>query len=134
MLDALVDRVVYPGCEESGSVATYAMNGTECLVHTTPGSARWIVYAHGNMVSLQTLADSGIPTANTMDFDMEKALEYFLDPVTGSNATGKVVEGIINNFAHFFNTIFFYKLSIMSNSIFQFCFITFTYHYINMVI
>ena len=31
-----------------------------------------------------------------MDFDLEITLEHFLDPVIGSNAPGKVVEGIVN--------------------------------------
>ena len=67
---------------EAGSTA-FSGNGTG-LTFMTHGTA------------FKTEDYSAPPDFNTLDFNMEKALDFFMDPVSGSNAQGKTVVGIVN--------------------------------------
>jgi pimeloyl-ACP methyl ester carboxylesterase len=61
-----VDRYLYtdaqdPGGQRDGkNFPTYNVGGTECLVVTRSDAVCWIVYSHGNAVTLQDLFASGV--------------------------------------------------------------------------
>lgn len=62
----LVDHYLYtdikdPGCEGgSKNFPTFNVGGTECLLVTRADAVCWIVYCHGNGVTLQDLFASGV--------------------------------------------------------------------------
>jgi len=66
MLGPIVDRFLYPNIEHhcalgtSTSVPTYNVGGTECVVITRGDAVCWMVYCHGNAVTLRDLFESGV--------------------------------------------------------------------------
>ena len=45
---------------------------------------------------LQDQQNKEPPNFNTLDFVLERVVDFFMDPVSGSNAAGRKVEGIVN--------------------------------------
>jgi len=67
LVDRAVDHYLYPEIHEPGAgcayikYATYDVGGTQCLLVTREDAVCWIVYCHGNAVTLYDLFESGVP-------------------------------------------------------------------------
>ena len=62
LANRLIDRTLWPAADRSnGFVPTYDIGGTECLLLTRNDATTWVVYCHGNAVTLADLQESGIP-------------------------------------------------------------------------
>ena len=61
LIDAAVDSSLYPGPTTPCPCQTFDVNGVQCMYHPgPPNSLRYIVYLHGNVMTLGTLYQSGI--------------------------------------------------------------------------
>ena len=65
VVDRMIDHFLYPAVSEEKSLVypTYNVGGTECLVVTRNDATNWLVYCHGNAVTLQDLYQSGVAAA-----------------------------------------------------------------------
>jgi predicted peptidase len=62
--DSALDRVLWPALKRSSLyMPTYSVGGTECMVITRDDATSWVLYCHGNAVTLADLHMSGIPAA-----------------------------------------------------------------------
>jgi len=62
--NAVVDPLLWPQLPQANLfLPTYDVGGTECMVVTRADALCWVVYCHGNAVTLTELHDSGIPNA-----------------------------------------------------------------------
>ena len=63
-MDGLVDPYLWPTLPNTHMfIPTYDVGGTECMVITREDARCWVVYCHGNSVTLGDLHASGIPSA-----------------------------------------------------------------------
>jgi len=61
-LDRLLDHWIYPSpAAVQRTFQTYNVGGTECLVVTREDATCWLIYCHGNLVTLDSLYHSGVP-------------------------------------------------------------------------
>lgn len=62
VVDRIVDYYLYPTVEKQDSAVypTYNVGGTECLIITRDDATSWMVYCHGNAVTLKDLYSSGV--------------------------------------------------------------------------
>jgi len=63
ILNRCLDRFVYPSPTDKTRVTTYDFNGIQCLYRPHESSCKYIVYAHGNLMTLQSVYESGIADA-----------------------------------------------------------------------
>lgn len=64
VVDGLVDPYLWPNLPRANMfIPTYDVGGTECMVVTREDARCWVVYCHGNAVTLADLHASGIPNA-----------------------------------------------------------------------
>ena len=62
LVDRIIDPMVWPTLRRGRMfIPTYDVGGTECMVVTREDAVGWLLYCHGNSVSLSDLHDSGIP-------------------------------------------------------------------------
>ena len=62
--DTAVDRLIWPTLKQPPLyMPTYNVGGTECMVITRDDATSWVLYCHGNAVTLSDLHTSGIPAA-----------------------------------------------------------------------
>ena len=62
LVDRIIDPMVWPTLRRGQMfIPTYDVGGTECMVVTRDDAIGWVLYCHGNSVSLSDLHDSGIP-------------------------------------------------------------------------
>lgn len=62
IVNRIIDPVVWPTLRRGRMfIPTYDVGGTECMVVTRDDAVGWLLYCHGNSVSLSDLHDSGIP-------------------------------------------------------------------------
>jgi len=64
LFDHYVDSSIYPVNEQQSkrSFTTYNIAGVECLISRRADASCWLVYSHGNGVTLDDLHDEGIAT------------------------------------------------------------------------
>lgn len=63
-MDSLVDPYLWPRLSRRELyIPTYNVGGTECMVVTREDAHCWVVYCHGNAVTLADLYESGLPNA-----------------------------------------------------------------------
>lgn len=68
MIDWILDRYIYPLRPKPStqrSFKTYDVGGSECLVVTRQDASCWLLYCHGNSVTIDDLHASGIPRMMT---------------------------------------------------------------------
>ena len=56
----IADRFVYPGRHKQCQTTTYNVGGVQCYIRHGAGSAKIIVYVHGNETTLEDLRNGGI--------------------------------------------------------------------------
>lgn len=64
MLDWILDHYIYPSLGQRPQYRpfkTYNVGGSECLVVTREDATCWLLYCHGNSVTLDDLHASGVP-------------------------------------------------------------------------
>ena len=62
--DSAVDSMLWPRLPGNRSfMPTYKVGDTECMVMTRDDATSWVLYCHGNAVTLSDLSLSGIPAA-----------------------------------------------------------------------
>lgn len=78
-------------------IPTYDVGGTECMVVTREDAQCWVLYCHGNSVSLPELHDSGIPQRMVDSCRCNfVAPEYPVQSSTGSRHDDAVVKSARN--------------------------------------
>ena len=84
IVDRIIDHYLYPSVKNNSALVypTYNVGGTECLVVTRDDATCWMLYCHGNAVTLQDLYSSGVASNIA-----EKCKCNFVAPAYPENAS-----------------------------------------------